>query len=209
MHKLSFLLIWLFVLCCSLYTHAQEKDDVKDTGLLLQPGMDTTGLSNQIDSIYIDEDILNRPKKATNFSTILPGLGQIYNKRYWKLPIIYGTLGTIGYFISYNNKKYQQYRNAYLLKKSFPEDFLEDKLAIEISEENLLRGVDYYRRNRDLLMILLVGFYGLQILDAHVDAHLMDFEINEDISLGVGPGVETQSLVSAQQYGLKLTLKFN
>lgn len=209
MHKLSFLLIWLFVLCCSLYTHAQEKDDSKDTGLLLQPGMDTTGLSNQIDSIYIDEDILNRPKKATNFSTILPGLGQIYNKRYWKLPIIYGTLGTIGYFISYNNKKYQQYRNAYLLKKSFPEDFLEDKLAIEISEENLLRGVDYYRRNRDLLMILLVGFYGLQILDAHVDAHLMDFEINEDISLGVGPGVETQSLVSTQQYGLKLTLKFN
>jgi len=58
-------------------------------------------------------------------------------------------------------------------------------------------------------MILLVGFYTLQILDAHVDAHLMDFEITDDLSLGIGPGVETQSLVSTQQYGLKLTLKFN
>lgn len=209
MYRISFVLIWLLLLCFSVFTHAQEKDDTKDTGLMLQPGMDTTGLSNQIDSIYIDENVLNRPKKASNFSSVLPGLGQIYNKRYWKLPIIYGALGTIGYFISYNNKKYQQYRNAYLLKISFPGDFLEDKLAIEISEVNLERGVDYYRRNRDLLMILLVGFYALQILDAHVDAHLMDFEINEDISLGVGPGIETQSIVSTQQYGLKLTLKFN
>jgi len=209
MRKLSFLLTWFFILCISIYAHAQEKEDTKDEKLILQPGMDTTGLINLIDSIYIDEDNLNRPKKASNFSAILPGLGQIYNKRYWKIPIIYGALGTIGYFISYNNKKYQQYRNAYLLKKSFPQELLDDNLAIELSEENLERGLDYYRRNRDLLMILLVGFYTLQILDAHVDAHLMDFEITDDLSLGIGPGVETQSLVSTQQYGLKLTLKFN
>ena len=206
MQKVSCLFILLIFMCFSYRINAQE---VEDQGLILQPGMDTTGLMNQIDSVYISDDILNRPKKATNFSTILPGLGQIYNKQYWKLPIIWGALGTIGYFISYNNKKYQQYRNAYLLKTSFPDDFFDDTLATELSEEDLQRGVDYYRRNRDLLMILLVGFYGLQILDAHVDAHLMDFEINDDLSMGIGPGIETQSLVSTRQYGLKLTLKFN
>jgi len=186
-----------------------QKDKSTDEAILLQPGMDTTGMNLQIDSIYIDEEMLDRPKKAGYLSAVLPGLGQAYNKRYWKIPIIYGALGTVGYFISWNNNKYQQYRNAYLLKKSFPADELDDPLAIQISEDNLKRGIDYYRRNRDMLMIVLVGVYLIQVLDAHIDAHLMEFDVSEDLTFRIEPSFEQQSLWTSQQYGIKLTLNLN
>jgi hypothetical protein len=186
-----------------------EEKQSQDEAMLLQPGMDTTGLSQLIDSIYVDDEILNRPKKAGYLSAILPGLGQAYNNKYWKLPIIYGAFGTIGYFISWNNNKYQQYRNAYLLKISFPLEELDDPLAINISEDNLQSGLDYYRRNRDLLMILLVGVYLIQVLDAHIDAHLMEFDVTDDLTFRIEPGFESQSLWTSRQYGLRFTLNFN
>ncbi len=189
-----------------------EEDSQKpepEKALMLQPGMDTTGMNLQYDSIYIDEAQFNRPKKAGYLSAALPGLGQAYNKRYWKIPIIYGAFGTIGYFIGWNNNKYQQYRNAYLLQKSFPLEELDDDLAINISEDNLKRGLDFYRRNRDLLMVVLVGVYIIQILDAHIDAHLMEFDVSEDLTFRIEPGFESQSLWTSKQYGLKLSLNFN
>jgi hypothetical protein len=193
------------------YSQEEKPQDKqpREEATLLQPGMDTTGMNFQIDSIYLDEKALNRPKKAAFLSAALPGLGQAYNNRYWKIPIVYGALGTIGYFIGWNNNKYQQYRNAYLLKKSFPVEELDDPLAINISEDNLQRGLDYYRRNRDFLMIILVGIYVIQILDAHIDAHLMDFDVSDNLSLRIEPGFEPQSLWTSRQYGLKLMLNFN
>ena len=187
----------------------EEKKEPEEEVLMLQPGMDTTGMNIQFDSIYVDEEQFNRPKKAGYLSAALPGLGQAYNKRYWKIPIIYGAFGTIGYFIGYNNNKYQQYRNAYLLKKSFPVEELDDELAINISEDNLQRGLDYYRRNRDLLMIVLVGVYIIQILDAHIDAHLMEFDVSDDLTFRLEPGFQSQSMWASRQYGFKLTLNFN
>ena len=171
--------------------------------------MDTVALRTQVDSIYIDEDMLNRPKKAAFLSAVLPGLGQAYNNRYWKIPIIYGTFGTIGYYIGWNNNKYQQYRNAYLKKKSYPSEEWDDPLVINVSEDNLQRNLDYFRRNRDFLMIILVGVYVIQVLDANIDAHLMDFDISEDLTLKIEPSIETPTLWTTQQYGLKLALKFN
>jgi len=208
----------LLVLMTTGITLAQDKPEEQDAvpeqqveaePIILQPGMDTTGMNLQIDSIYVDEAVFSRPKTAGFYSAVLPGLGQAYNGRYWKIPIIYGAFGTVGYFIGWNNNKYQQYRNAYLLKKSFPVEELDDPLAIEISEDNLKRGLDYYRRNRDLLMILLVGVYVLQVLDAHIDAHLMEFDVTEDLTFRIEPGFESQSLWTSRQYGLKLTLNFN
>jgi hypothetical protein len=171
-----------------------KEPEPENEALMLQPGMDTTGMNLQFDSIYVDEAQFSRPKKAAYLSAALPGLGQAYNKRYWKIPIVLGAFGTVGYFIGWNNNKYQQYRNAYLLKKSFPLEELDDDLAINISEDNLQRGLDYYRRNRDLLMILLVGVYIIQILDAHIDAHLMEFDVSDDLTFRVEPGFESQSL---------------
>jgi hypothetical protein len=214
MQFLRFLFTMFFFLFTAGFLYAQdepsgEQQQKEEETLMLRPGMDTAAMNIQIDSIYLDEETLNRPKKAAYLSAALPGLGQAYNKRYWKIPIVYGALGTIGYFIGWNNNKYQQYRNAYLLKKSFPIDELDDPLAIEISEDNLKRGLDYYRRNRDFLMIILVGVYVIQILDAHIDAHLMDFDVSEDLSLRLEPGFESQSQWTCRQYGFKLTLNFN
>jgi hypothetical protein len=187
----------------------KKEPEEKQEALMLQPGMDTTGMNIQFDSIYVDEEQFSRPKKAAYLSAALPGLGQAFNKRYWKIPIVYGAFGTIGYFIGYNNNKYQQYRNAYLLKKSFPLEELEDELAINISVDNLQRGLDYYRRNRDLLMIVLVGVYIIQILDAHIDAHLMEFDVSDDLTFRLEPGFQSQSMWASRQYGFKLTLNFN
>lgn len=218
MHTYRFLIFSFLLLLVTGLTRAQDEPvdseenkepEIKEKAIMLQPGMDTTGMNIQYDSIYVDEEQFSRPKKAAYLSAALPGLGQAFNKRYWKIPIVYGAFGTIGYFIGYNNNKYQQYRNAYLLKKSFPLDELDDELAINISEDNLQRGLDYYRRNRDLLMIVLVGVYIIQILDAHIDAHLMEFDVSDDLTFRVEPGFQSQSLWTSRQYGFKLTLNFN
>jgi hypothetical protein len=187
----------------------QDEGKAKEEGFMVQPVLDSASLNLEYDSVYVDKETLNRPKKVAFLSAVLPGLGQASINRYWKIPIIYGAFGTIGYYIGWNNNKYQQYRNAYLQKKSYPPEELDDPLAINISEDNLQRGIDYFRRNRDFLMIVLVGVYVIQILDANIDAHLMDFDISEDLTFRMEPGIEPQTLWTVQQYGIKLTLNFN
>ena len=141
---------------------------------------------------------IHSPRKATIYSAILPGLGQVYNKKYWKVPLIYIGFGTIGYFINWNNENYQLFRTGYRhLTDDNPET--QDYLKIEAVRRNnynlenqtefnnlktaLSKQQDYYRRNRDLLIISIVGFYGLNIIDASVDAHLFDFDISDDLTL--------------------------
>lgn len=150
------------------------------------------------------EQEVHSPRKATIYSAILPGLGQVYNKKYWKVPLIYIGFGTIGYFINWNNENYQLFRIGYQhLTDGNPET--QDYLKIEAVRRNnydldnpnqfnnlrtaLSRQQDYYRRNRDLLIISLVGFYGLNIIDASVDAHLFDFDIGDDLTLKWEPSM--------------------
>ncbi len=128
------------------------------------------------------------PRKATIYSAVLPGLGQVYNKKYWKVPVIYLGFGTIAYFINWNNDNYQLFRRGYFdLIDDDPET--QGYLEIEAVKRNnydlnnpthfnnlrtaLMRQKDYFRRNRDLLFIGMVGFYGLNIIDASVDAHFL------------------------------------
>lgn len=162
--------------------------------------VDTT----QITEIQIDTVQAHSPRKATIYSAILPGLGQAYNKKYWKIPLIYAGFGTIGYFIGWNNGFYSTYKQAYSdLADKDPDT--NSHLKIEASKyydlENstdynnfktgLSKQSEYYRRNRDLLIISMVGFYGLNIIDASVDAHLFDFDISEDLTLNWQPAVKT------------------
>lgn len=147
---------------------------------------------------------VHSPRKATIYSAILPGLGQIYNKKYWKVPLIYAGFGTIGYFINWNNDNYQLFRIGYQhLTDGNPET--QDYLKIEAVRRNnynldnqteynnlktaLSKQQDYYRRNRDLLIISFVGFYGLNIIDASVDAHLFDFDISDDLTMKWEPSM--------------------
>ncbi len=151
-----------------------------------------------------EKEDIHSPRKATIYSAILPGLGQIYNKKYWKVPLIYIGFGTIGYFINWNNENYQLFRIGYdHLTDNNPET--QDYLKIEAVRRNnynldnltefnnlktaLSKQQDYYRRNRDLLFISIVGFYGLNIIDASVDAHLFDFDISDDLTLKWEPSM--------------------
>jgi hypothetical protein len=180
-----------------------------DTTIIVQPTIDTAELAYVVDSVDVGKAGENRANKAALYAAILPGLGQIYNKRYWKLPILYGGIATMGYWIDYNNKKYQQMRNAFLEKRSLPEELWTDPIAINVSSDNLQNQIDYYRRNRDLLMILMAGLYFLQIVDAHVDAHLMEFDISEDISFRIQPGMMPDSYTASMNYGLKFIISLN
>ncbi|MFC2124985.1 DUF5683 domain-containing protein [Bacteroidota bacterium] len=184
-----------------------KKDIPRDSLLILQPGMDTTRVTSQADSIYIDEATLNRPKVAAFYSAALPGLGQIYNNSYWKLPIIYGGFITMGHYINWNNNKYQQFRNA-LLDKIDDDGIITNPLAEYASEDLLRRNVEYYRRNRDLLMVLTVGLYFLQIVEAHVEAHLMEFVISEDLTVELKPGINS-CYAGNYNYGIKLVFTLN
>ncbi|MCD0466676.1 DUF5683 domain-containing protein [Flavobacterium sp. ENC] len=118
------------------------------------------------------------PAKAAFYSAILPGLGQAYNKKYWKIPLVYGAIGTSLYFYLDNNKKYNNYRDAYKKRlEGLPDDyqFLDDS--------RLVAGQKFYQRNRDLSALFVVGFYVLNIIDANVDAALIQFNVNERLSL--------------------------
>lgn len=150
------------------------------------------------------DEVMHSPRKATIYSAVLPGLGQAYNKKYWKIPLIYAGFGTIGYFVHWNNENYQLFRSGYIhLTDGNPDT--QDYLKIEAVRRNnydldnpnqfnnlktaLLRQQDYYRRNRDLLIIGFIGFYGLNIIDASVDAHLFDFDISDDLTLNWKPAM--------------------
>lgn len=142
-----------------------------------------------------------RPSKAAFYSALIPGLGQAYNKRYWKIPIVYGAIGTSMYFYLNNNKKYHSYRDAYKKRlQGLPDqyDYLDN--------DRLIRAQRFYQRNRDLSLLVSIGFYVLNIVDANVDAHLMQFNVNDKLS--IIPDLQQNDFTSKPNLGLSLNYKF-
>lgn len=154
---------------------------------------------------------------------ILPGGGQIYNRKYWKLPIVWGGLMTCAYFISFNNRMYQEYHAAYRdLMSADPSQntawlafapqgaLATDYAQYESLKGTLKRGNDYYRRYRDLSIVLAIGIYGLSMLDAYVDAELFTFDISPDLSMRVAPTLVPNSSAVGSKYkvGLGCQLTF-
>ncbi len=162
--------------------------------------------------ITADSSVLesHSPAKASLYSAIFPGLGQIYNKKYWKLPLVYGGFGALGYAVTFNRTNYSKYKNAYIdFTDELPEtqsylnvisgnlnpaDFdpvlhpdTYDSQQAKWFSEQLNNSMSYYRRNRDLSYIGLVGLYLLNIVDATVDAHLFDYDIGNDLSMKIEP----------------------
>jgi hypothetical protein len=162
----------------------------------------------------------SRPAKAALYSAILPGAGQFYNQKYWKIPIVYALGGTIGYFIIDYNRQYNMYKKAYEYRTDSNPDtdaFTVDSKIDPVQfpdnpqgTQNLRNGRDFYRRNRDLNVIFAILTYGLQIADAHVDAHLRDFDVSDDLSLQVTPGLfQMPGAALTPTMGLTLTLDLN
>ena len=121
------------------------------------------------------------PSKAAFFSAVLPGAGQAFNKKYWKIPIVYAAIGTSIYSYDFNQKKYWNYRNAYKSRKA---GYNNDEFQNLILDDNrLLDGADFHKKNRDLSMVFIIGFYILNVLDANIDAHLKQYNVNENLTL--------------------------
>lgn len=169
------------------------------------------------------------PTKAVILSAICPGLGQIYNRAYWKLPIVYGGFMGCIYAITWNNKNYKDYSTAYfdlvydaqnnasdpdawssswqaIAKKNGydPSRFISDSRW----QDNIKRSKDYYRRYRDLSIIITVGVYALCMVDAYVEAQLFDFDISPDLSMRVEPVVVPKTAFGDRLYGLNCSIKF-
>ena len=143
------------------------------------------------------------PRKAIMYAAVLPGLGQIYNKKYWKLPLVYGGFIGFGYGISANNKLYIKYK-AELFEILDTGDTLSPSGWTEAQLRNI---VDHYRRERDFMIILMAGMYLLQMVDAHVDAHLKEFDLNPDLHVRLEPTWESD-MVMGRSMGLSIKFRF-
>ncbi|MNF32794.1 hypothetical protein D3C85_72620 [compost metagenome] len=154
------------------------------------------------DTVKLKEIDPLSPAKAAFYSAVLPGLGQAYNKKYWKIPIVYGAIGTSLYFYIDNNKKYNQYRDAY---KRRLEGYTDDDLSY-LDEDRLIAGQKFYQRNRDLSALITLGFYALNIIDANVDAALIQFNVGEQLS--VRPVISPDDVTLKTNFGLTLNYNF-
>lgn len=143
------------------------------------------------------------PSKAAFYSAILPGLGQAYNKKYWKIPIVYGGLAVGYYFYNDNNNFYNEFRDIY---KRRLEGYTDDKYYGIYSDNVLINAQRTYQRNRDISLMVMIGIYVLNIIDANVDAHLIQFNVNENLSLR--PDININDITRKQNLGLVLNYKF-
>ena len=182
-------------------------------------GSDIFLMSDTIDwlSILSAEDIeayfKHSPAKAAMMSAVLPGLGQVYNRKYWKIPIVYAAIGiTMERFITFQNE-YNKFRRAYITFNDgdpytnfhdtiFPSNFSDTEKSQIIN-----RAKDRYRTWRDWSIVAVVAAYGLGIIDANVDAHLMDFSIDDNISLQITP-IFFDNVFAYQKIGLSLRVFF-
>jgi len=160
-------------------------------GLVFMTQINMLGLG-QSDTLRSDARQTEDPKEhdpitAAILSARLPGLGQVYNRKYWKVPIVYAGLATSIYFVDFNTGYYQTYRDAYILRVDGDSSTIDDFPFY--TETNIKDLMDYYHRNLELSYIATGVIYLLNILDATVDGHLFDFDIQDDLSLRFEPSL--------------------
>ena len=174
----------IFVSCCSCFVFGQQiiVDDMQKIE---------------------NEDPL-RPAKAAFYSAVLPGLGQAYNKRYWKIPVVYVGMGALIHTYDQNHKNYLRYRNAYKRRiAGYNDDEFQNIIA---STDRLIDGQDFYKRIRDRSMLFILGFYFLNILDANIDAHLKQYNVNSDLT--VKPYFDVAPVGAQPVAGMRVALTF-
>ena len=170
--------------------------------------------AQQKDSIDSKKEIIpdslkpkHSPKMATIMSACLPGLGQIYNKKYWKVPVIYAGLGTLGYFLITNRQYYLEFKKAYQYRTDGDSTTIDKYANTTATPDQLKQYRDYYRSNLELTVILTTGLYLINIIDATVDAHLFNFDVSDKLALNWTPYIHTDNYAyKGNCYGLSLKL---
>jgi hypothetical protein len=183
-----------FLLAFSLQSAAQT--DSTETELKVERGR----VEGEVEAVTRESiEKIHSPKKATIMSAVLPGLGQVYNKKYWKVPIIYGGFAVAGYFVQWNLSEIDRFKELYALNTDT--DPTNDS---DLPNDFLLDAISEHKTWRDLSYISLAAIYILNIIDANVDAHLFYFDVGEDLTMNIQPFVNPSQLPSA---GLTLSLK--
>jgi hypothetical protein len=147
---------------------------------------------NEADSLQLEVREPKSPTRALLYAMVLPGLGQAYNGKYWKIPIVWGALGVSAYAIQFNTQNYEAAVRDFLLNES--------------DDDRIVRG---WRRNMELSYIVTILIYGLQMLDAYVDANLYTWDVNDNLSMGISPSLQPMmSHTSLSGYSGGLTCSF-
>ncbi len=150
--------------------------------------------------IKLIEDPLT-PSKAAFYSAVIPGLGQAFVGKVWKIPIVYGAIGASIYYYKTNHKEMLKYRTAY--KDRINGIYEDEYLDIIPENETLLKGMKFHKSYRDISMICIIGFYMLNILDANVSAHMMQFNVSEDLTFN------PKLIFDDNMSGISLSIKLN
>ena len=204
--KNNFLNIFLFIFATSLFAQTSDSLTVKKDSL-------TVKKEEQV--IVINDSILPKeeynplaPAKAAFYSAVVPGLGQVYNKKYWKIPVIYAGMAAGIYFHKQQDKEYDRFRNAYKRRLAgFTDDeFYGNGAEPIISNDRLINAQRSAQKNKDISIIVTLAFYLLNVVDANVDAHLRQYEVSEDLSLE--PNFDYNLFNAKPQYGMSLTYRF-
>lgn len=229
------LFVIIATLAMALTCHAQEKaelvTDTLRTDEVVTDTLRTDEASIMVDStqqakVKVPRDWSTwkpNPQRALWLALVLPGAGQIYNRKYWKLPIFYGGFMGCIYALTWNNMMYKDYSQAYLdIMDDDPNTASYNKflhLGVQITDSNMKRYQDLfksrkdkYRRWRDMSIFVMIGVYALSVIDAYVDAELSEFDISKDLSLEVRPTVIPNrgggNPIQAQSVGLSCFLNF-
>jgi len=201
--RVSFFLAWIALLTAEVCTAQDIKSDSLVNGN--KKKMDTTFIKG--DGEVIDIESFSKrydPRKALFYSAIFPGAGQVYNKKYWKVPLVYGGFGTLVYIASFYDGLYRDFRSEYFVLVNDPTLTLSPKL---LTKDQLANAINKTRRERDFFIILTGIWYMLQMVDAHVDAHLKEFDLNPKMQVKIEPMIEN-SLLTGLNSGIALKIKF-
>jgi len=204
-YKKNALLLILFMLSCIIPYAQSKKKEVKSVNDSIPVAVKKASVNK-----YDSSMLAHSPRKAAIRSAILPGWGQVYNKKYWKLPIVYGALGTSAGVFFYNLGNYKNTRFAYRVKYNMRVNKTDSSLFSQIktdlqplSEESLRFYRGQFRRDIDYSALFFLLLWGLNVVDATVDAHLKSFDVSPDLSLQFKPGHSEM----AQTNGLSIVLK--
>jgi hypothetical protein len=203
-HKTGLFLLLFWVFGPISWAQSNSDNEQSDTPLTVdfEPSQEESTLvaESAQDSIKSPPYNALAPATAAFYSAVLPGLGQAYNKKYWKIPLVYGGIATGVYFYQRNTKDYNRFRDAYKRRLAGYQD---DEFQ-GVSDARLRDAQKTAGRNRDVSLAMAIGIYLLNILDANVDAHLLRYNLNDDLTLGPNLQIHTDQRPSV--YGLSFNI---
>jgi len=214
----KYLIVLSLLLATAFGLRAQEEKTEEKPSDSLQVNLQEQGIVVQ-DSIIKKKKSINplAPSKAAFLSAVFPGMGQVYNKRYWKVPIVYGFIGAGIYFYDLNNGEYTRYRDAFKRRQAgFNDDEFWDRDpdtgtfpdTPDVSNASLEDAQVRLQRDRDLALVVTIIFYALNIVDANVDAHLKQFNIDDDLSIDWQPYLDVDPVMNNPSYGMGVVVRF-